>query len=255
MENPMVTVILPTFNRANLVERSILSVISQKYQDWELIIVDDCSTDETERMINKYLSSKIKCIKHKVNKGVSAARNTGLRNSSQSKYVAFIDDDDEWLPEKLGKQIRLIEKNDVQLGAVGCGRTDICDKEKETIIPKHRGWVFDQLLSRSAKGYGAPLLLVNRDLTRDMFFDEELMCLEDNDFVMAIAKKYQVDFVPEPLVTVHRGKYTGKHLWNSENALAGYQAMLKKYRSELNKNPQSRRFLLFLYSPRICIFE
>ncbi len=107
--NPTVSVIIPTYNRANLVSRAIKSVLNQTYQDFEIIVVDDCSEDNTEEIVKSFNDSRIRYIKHKKNKGGSAARNTGIKRA-RGKYIAFLDDDDEWLPSKLEKQIMLFEK-------------------------------------------------------------------------------------------------------------------------------------------------
>lgn len=212
--------------------------------DWELIIVDDFSSDDTPSVVSKYLGDKIRYIRHSKNKMVSAARNTGIIHAKSSKYFAFIDDDDEWLPEKLSKQIGLIEDKSSQLGAVGCGRVDISRDEVEIHIPKHRGFLYEKLLSRCARGYGAPLLLVNRDLNGDIFFDENLPCLEDNDFVMKIAKRYQLDYVPEVLVKVHLDRQI-PHVWNHKNALEGYMKIYQKYRDDIVKLPHTDGYYCF----------
>jgi len=105
MKNPTVSVIIPTYNRAHLVGRSIQSVINQTYQDFEIIVVDDGSTDNTEDIIKEFQKKdkRIKHIKHNKNKGGSAARNTGIR-AARGEYIAFLDSDDEWMPTKLEKQ-------------------------------------------------------------------------------------------------------------------------------------------------------
>ena len=95
-ERPTVSVIIPTYNRAYLIDRSIQSVLNQTYQDFELIVVDDGSTDNTEDIIRQFQEKdkRIKYIKYDKNKGGSAARNTGIKNSVR-KYIAFQDSDDE----------------------------------------------------------------------------------------------------------------------------------------------------------------
>ena len=101
---PQVTVILPTWNRAKWLKQSVESVLSQTFQDFELIVVDDASTDSTKEVLEKY-SGKIRTIFLPENLGVSAARNTAIAQSD-SKWVAFLDSDDFWHAEKLEKQIK-----------------------------------------------------------------------------------------------------------------------------------------------------
>jgi len=109
-KNPTVSVIIPTYNRAHLVGRAIQSVLNQTYQDFELIVVDDGSKDSTEKVIKEFQQkdNRIIYLKHDQNKGGSAARNTGIK-ASRGEYIAFLDSDDLWLPEKLKVEINILE--------------------------------------------------------------------------------------------------------------------------------------------------
>ncbi|GAH83893.1 unnamed protein product, partial [marine sediment metagenome] len=122
MDNITVSVIIPTYNRADMVGRAIQSVINQTYQDFEIIIIDDASTDNTREVAREFQEreKRIKYFKHEINKGGGAARNTGIKNS-KGEYIAFLDSDDEWYPEKLEKQIEIFNKNDENLGVVYSG--------------------------------------------------------------------------------------------------------------------------------------
>jgi len=103
IKNPTISVIIPTYNRANFIDVAIKSVLNQSYQDFEIIIVDDGSTDNTEEIVKNFNDFRINYFFHKFNQGISAARNTGIK-ACQGKYIAFLDSDDEWLPEKLDKK-------------------------------------------------------------------------------------------------------------------------------------------------------
>ncbi len=92
-DNPLISVILPTYNRGYIVERAIKSVLNQTYKNLELIIVDDGSTDNTEEIVKSIEDKRIIFLKHKKNKGASSARNTGIKNS-KGEYISFIDSDD-----------------------------------------------------------------------------------------------------------------------------------------------------------------
>jgi glycosyltransferase involved in cell wall biosynthesis len=122
-----VSVIIPTFNRAHLINRAIQSVLSQTYRDFELIIIDDASNDGTEETAKKIISSnksfhdpQIIYIKNRVRKGGSAARNIGIK-LAKGKYIAFLDDDDEWLPTKLSEQVNIMNRSNENVGAVYAG--------------------------------------------------------------------------------------------------------------------------------------
>ena len=107
----LVSIIMPSYNTAQFISKSIQSVLEQSYKDWELIIVDDCSTDDTDKIVIDFLTDKrIKYIKNKKNSGAAVSRNLALCEA-HGKWIAFLDSDDLWLPEKLEKQINFMEKN------------------------------------------------------------------------------------------------------------------------------------------------
>ena len=109
--NDMVSIIMPSYNTANFISESIKSVMAQTYTNWELIIVDDCSTDDTDDVVKLYLNdSRIVYIKNPKNSGAAVSRNRALREA-KGKWIAFLDSDDLWMPEKLEKQIAYMTKN------------------------------------------------------------------------------------------------------------------------------------------------
>lgn len=109
--NDMVSVIMPSYNTAQYITASIASVQEQTYSNWELIIVDDCSTDNTDEIVKPLLTdTRIRYLKNEVNSGAAVSRNRALREA-RGKWIAFLDSDDLWLPEKLEKQIAFMEKN------------------------------------------------------------------------------------------------------------------------------------------------
>lgn len=110
--NDLVSIIMPSYNTEKYISESIASVQKQSYADWELIIVDDCSADNTDEIVKPFLSDKrIKYIKNETNSGAAVSRNRALREA-KGKWIAFLDSDDLWLPVKLEKQIAFMKKND-----------------------------------------------------------------------------------------------------------------------------------------------
>ena len=108
----LVSIIMPSYNTAEYIAESIQSVCSQSYVDWELLVVDDCSTDNTDEVIRPYLNDeRIKYLKNESNSGAAVSRNLALRKA-KGKWIAFLDSDDIWMPDKLEKQIRYMEEND-----------------------------------------------------------------------------------------------------------------------------------------------
>lgn len=107
----LVSIIMPSYNTADYIAESIQSVLEQSYTDWELIVVDDCSTDNTDEVIKPYLTDgRIKYYKNEKNSGAAVSRNHALREA-KGKWIAFLDSDDLWMPDKLEKQICFMEKN------------------------------------------------------------------------------------------------------------------------------------------------
>lgn len=109
--NDLVSIIMPSYNTGRFIKESIESVLAQSYADWELIIVDDCSTDDTDLVVEPYLTDKrIRYLKNDSNSGAAVSRNRALREA-RGKWIAFLDSDDLWLPEKLEKQISFMKEN------------------------------------------------------------------------------------------------------------------------------------------------
>lgn len=107
----LVSIIMPSYNTASFIAESIQSVLAQNYKDWELIIVDDCSPDNTDEVVRPYLSdTRIRYLKNDKNSGAAVSRNRALREA-KGKWIAFLDSDDLWMPDKLSKQIRFMENN------------------------------------------------------------------------------------------------------------------------------------------------
>ncbi len=239
---PTVSIILPTWNRAHLLGRAIGSVLSQTFPDWELIVVDDGSTDNTEQIVHGYRDTRIRYIRHDKNCGLQAARNTGIRAAGASQFIAFQDDDDEWLPQKLEKQLAVFRNGTPTLAVVGCGRLTYSRRTVSKVLPQCRGWIFEDLLAGRATGCGTPLLLVKRFPTEpDIFFDEQFPAMGERDYLLRIARHHTIDFVMEPLIKVYRN-YDGPHVANPSNAARAYAVFLRKYAGDIEARPGLKSF-------------
>lgn len=108
--NELVSIIMPSYNTARYIKDSIDSVIAQTYQNWELIIIDDCSTDDSIEIINSYRDPRIRLLTNEKNSGAAISRNYGLREA-KGRYIAFLDSDDIWVKEKLEKQVNFIQEH------------------------------------------------------------------------------------------------------------------------------------------------
>jgi len=235
----MVSVIIPTYNRAHLIGRAVQSVLNQTHRDFEIIIIDDGSTDKTLETINRFDDSRIKYIRHLNNKGAAAARNTGIR-AAKGEYIAFLDSDDEWLPEKLEEQIKIIEGTPAEIGVIYAGCRRIM-KGKEYYIPSSRiaekeGRIFNTIL-RFYIIYMSSVI-VKSDVFRKLgLFDESLPPLEDWDLWIRISKQYFFKYVDKPLVISH---YTlGSISTYRKNCFKAAKLILKKHFREFKKNKKA----------------
>lgn len=238
MKKEKVSVIIPTYNRAGCIEKSIRSVLEQTYREFELIVVDDGSTDNTQDVINSIDDERIRYIKMSENKGVSAARNEGIRHAVY-EYIAFQDSDDLWRPDKLEKQMQTLMDNP-QAGMVYCayechrydGEIYIIPDESMPLYDK-QGNLYIKLLMRNT--IGTPTALVRRECFQEAgLFYEALTCLEDWELFIRIAKEYEIVFLEEPLVVVNlkRGGVTS-------NLAGWYKArcyMIAKHKETLQQS-------------------
>lgn len=138
--NDLVSVIMPSYNTGRFIAESIESVLSQTYENWELLIVDDCSTDETDHIIEQYRDPRIRYFKNDKNSGAAVSRNKALREA-KGRWIAFLDSDDLWMPEKLEKQIAFMENGGYHFSC--SARVTIDEKSNElgeiTKSPHHVG--------------------------------------------------------------------------------------------------------------------
>lgn len=123
--NDLVSIIMPSYNTANFIKGAINSIIDQTYQNWELIIVDDCSTDHTDEVIKSFGDNRIVYLKNKKNSGAATSRNRALREA-KGKWIAFLDSDDFWKPEKLEHQLLFMIKNKIYFSYTEYEEIDVC---------------------------------------------------------------------------------------------------------------------------------
>lgn len=132
--NDKVSVIMPSYNTALYIGKSIESVQNQTYVNWELIIVDDCSSDDSDSVVEPYLSdSRIRYIKNKKNMGAALSRNMALR-MAKGRWIAFLDSDDIWMPDKLEKQISFMENNGHHFSYTKYSEIDVNDKKNGFVV-------------------------------------------------------------------------------------------------------------------------
>lgn len=203
---PKVSVIIPTYNRANLLPRAIKSVLNQTYKDFELIIVDDGSTDNTKKVVEEFQKKdpRIKYIWQKNSGGEARPRNMGIRHS-KGEYIAFLDSDDEWLPEKLEKQVKLLN-GDKKTGLVYTNakilrNSKYSEKTIFELINPKRGIIYkDLFLNRDRHFIPTLTVIVRKNIFEKVgYFDEKLKFAPDYDLWLRIAKHTYVDYIDEVL--------------------------------------------------------
>ena len=144
MNDKLVSIVMPTYNRGNVIHKAINSVINQSYSNWELIIIDDGSTDNTKEVVRYYLEKdlRIKFVSNSLNKGANACRNQGA-TLANGKYLAFIDSDNQWYKDKLIKQLEIIEDSSLNIDFV-YSKEEVIDEKFVTIVPR-RAYSMEEL--------------------------------------------------------------------------------------------------------------
>lgn len=248
---PLVSVILPTYNRHELASRAVKTVLGQTYVNIECIVIDDHSTDGTADHLLDIASSdsRLQIIQHIENRHVSAARNTGLKAAS-GEFIAFLDDDDTWLPDKIEKQVRLLSSSAPQVGLVYCWFDVYRDKQRiGGRHPNLSGNVFDKMMLRQPLGNASTVVVRRSVLDVVGGFDEDLPRGNDGDFIRRVARHFHVDVVPEVLVHYfvdHDGhpRITGIDRKSKLAGIHGHEAKLKKFPDELAQRPGIHAALL-----------
>lgn len=204
--NKLISVIIPTYNREKLIVESIKSVLRQTYSKIEIIVIDDGSTDNTEKEINKIKDKRIKYFKLLQNFGASYARNIGIK-LAKGKYISFQDSDDIYHTNKLKKQMKNILKNKsdfdfckIKVNINSTYRYVIPDNTQEKAIIENR--IFDGLLT-----YGnfisTQSILVKKTFIENLLFDVNMPRLQDYDLVLRLIRKLNVSFTNETLVDLY----------------------------------------------------
>jgi glycosyltransferase involved in cell wall biosynthesis len=243
-KKPKVSVVIPTHNRAQFLKAAIASVLNQTYQDFEIVVVDDASSDDTQKVVSLCRDERIKYIRHEVNKGDAGSRNTGIVHS-HGDYVAFLDDDDEWLPEKLKMQVDLLESSPAQVGGIYTGSLSLDTRSGKILnvnIPPRKRHLFEDIFVNNFIATSC-ILLRRECIERVGLFDERIPFCSDYDMWIRIAEQFHFDCVAEPLVIYHVHDY--KLSTNLTSVLKGHEIIIEKYNSRFAVN---RRNLGRLYS-------
>ena len=240
------SVIIPTYNRAYIISRAIQSVLQQTYQDFEILVVDDGSKDNTHEIMESIRDERIKYIRHEINRGPAAARNTGIM-AARGNYIAFLDSDDLWLPEKLERQMAAFANAPSQVGVVYVRVLEVEGDSKTFIPPNHvikrEGNLYYDLISKGNFVYPSAALVRRDCLTKVGMLDEQLYTSEDWDLWIRIAKYYHYKYVDELLVvySIIPDSLTNK----TDRLIRGHEQILEKHYEDIKKD---KRLLAKFYT-------
>ena len=228
-KNFLVSVIIPTYNRPGYLKKAIQTVLNQTYNNLEIIIVDDASKTDTKKVIHSFNDNRITYIRNKKQSGAPVSRNNGIKKA-KGTCIAFLDDDDEWEPTKLEKQLK--EFDDDNVGLVVCYSLDKRFGMTRISKPKRKVSFADLLKSfnlSSTSSYVARKTAVEKA----GYFDVNLPSAQEYDLAIRLSKHYEVRTVPEVLMIQNAS--TGQISTNWTRKIRGILALYTKYGNEYNK--------------------
>lgn len=232
-----VSVILPTYNRAKSLPRAIDSVLSQTFADFELIIVDDGSTDNTADILRQYEGDQRVHLLSQAQAGCAGARNTGLLNS-RGRYLAFQDSDDEWLPTKLEAAVKALENSGPEVGVVysdmirvGADQTISIWRSPEVV----KGILIDEnRLDYQVAGIGMCSALIKRECFDKVGpFDQTMPRFSDLEFFIRASEHFEFLYHPTPLVKYYAGPGIST---NTADQVVARRYLIDKYNARLSEN-------------------
>lgn len=234
-QEPLISVIIPTYNREKTIDRAVDSVLKQTYSNLEVIVVDDGSSDRTEEIVKGISDPRVRFYKLPQNGGAGHARNEGVKLAG-GELIAFHDSDDVWRPEKLQRQMAYWQEHP-EFSMVYCGYLCHLENGKTRRVPGEEmeeleGDIFVPLLRRNT--IGAPTILIKKNSFCECGgFDITLKSLEDWEFALRFAKQNKIGYVGEQLVDVY---LNGNGVSSGAGAyFEGRCQMLTRYYAELTK--------------------
>ena len=241
----LVSVIIPTCNRSSMLKRALDSVLKQTYSNIEIIVVDDASTDDTSEVIKKYTNESLRYVRVDRSRGGNFARNLGV-SKTHGEYIAFLDDDDEWMPDKLSKQLEVFNSGK-SLGLVYTG-VEVIHTGYDNIYhnqPKLRGDLSKSILTYNYIGSTSSVMIKREIFDNAGGFDIELPQLQDYDLWIRICQISNIGYVSESLIKyyVHNNvaQITSSVLKN-QKAIEIIDAKYSDLISNLSKKQQGMRY-------------
>lgn len=252
---PLVSIIINTRNRCKLLPRAIDSALEQTYKNFELIVVDGQSTDETRNVVEDYISkdNRVKYLYIEENKSAVYCLNLGF-NYAYGKLISLLDDDDEYLPTKIEKQVNLFNSLDDTYGIVYCWEEFYDDKNKKTLQTfrgDKRGDVYFDILTKPCTGASTSLMIRKSVIENIGGFDDTIRFGTDYQFNLNASKYFKFDYIPEVLVIRHYNHIyvhlttQVRNLNLQEPAIELYEKILQVHNEAFQKNHNT---LIWIYS-------
>lgn len=248
MKNPRVSVIIGSYNCEKFIKDTIFSVIDQTFKDWELIVVDDCSTDTTTQKVQEISDVRIRLVKLEENSGRPAVpRNKGIQ-LAQGEFIAFLDHDDLWLPEKLEKQLKLFDE-DKELFLVYAKCYVQKDGQIIDVSPHNprAGYIFEALYSAHNLMPCSTVMIKNTFGEKKYLFneDKQLAAIEDYDLWLSITYREKVSFVDEPLCVYRVYAENMSSGMKMNLFFKKYKIVIKKFSHLVPKKVLIRKYISF----------
>lgn len=229
--NPRASVVLPIHDRAEVFGRAVESVLTQTETDWELIVVDDGSADAPETVLKGFGDPRIKFIRHADNRGASAARNTGME-ASRGQFVAFLDSDDVWFPDRLAAQLRKLEESDA--AAIVCGVSVVTASGARRGIPRLDGDALELLTNfESGVIHTSAVTIRQFVVEQGIRFDDRLPAYQEFDFLLQIARRGLGILGARDVLVEVRYDYPQQHISNPAAHLAALELIGQKYQASM----------------------
>jgi len=267
VNEPLVSIVAPTYNRAHLLRRSLESLLAQTEPRFEVIVVDDASQDDTEQVAKSLGDDRIRYLRLPANRGPSGARNVGV-GETRAELLAVQDSDDEWEPTKLERQLDALARGGPETGVVYCDMLRV-QADGVTTAPHHspiveRGrWIDPSTRFYSPYGLGIQSCLIRRCAFNEVGgFREDLRCFEDLELFLRLLLRWRFVHIPEPLVRYYdtagqsalwkaelaaRRHIVWRHastireeslrFWLSESALVSFRSLLGRHGGHLHGRP------------------
>jgi glycosyltransferase involved in cell wall biosynthesis len=249
---PAVSVVIPTFRRPALLARALGSVLNQTFGDFEILVVDDGPSEDTASVTAGLADARVRYLPQPRNRGVAAARNRGLREA-RGDLIAFLDDDDEWLPPKLARQVDLFRRSPPDVGLVYTGVETVRSAGSSIMIATAGGDIHARMLiANILHGAMSSGMIRRQAVTEIGVFDEALPAVEDYEFWLRLTRRYRVACVPEPLIRYYDTALPAQPGMEGEARrsrkvaanLQGRFAVYRKHRAAMRRANAAHLFLL-----------